>query len=211
MAFASAYARPTSFRFIRPGPASLWFPPRLFPASRWLAEQRPASAATPACSAAVSGGSSPHRDASPTRRQAGTEAGATSTALPRLDLELRLLFSRYTPAPDEDFFVALRIELGRRAWSLERAIGAPRPAWSAAPGDESGLEKRRARLVTDVNLGLTMVEAAPIRYPRPARNAWLARHAGHVGQRLRDLLSHPEAGSLAAELARLLDALRQCL
>ena len=101
------------------------------------------------------------------------------------------------------------MELSQRAWSLERAIGAPRPAWSAAPGDENDLEKRRARLVTEVHLGLAMVESAPVRYPRLVRNAWLARHAGHIGRCLRDLLAHPAAGSLAAELTRLLDALQR--
>jgi hypothetical protein len=128
---------------------------------------------------------------------------------PRLDLELRLLFSRCTPAPDDDFFTALRIEVGQRAWSLEHAIGAPRPAWSAAPGDESGLEKRRARLATEAHLGLTMVEAAPVRYPRPVRNVLLVRQAGLIGRCLRDLLSHPEAGSLSDELTRLFDALQR--
>ncbi len=184
MAFASAYARPMSSRFMRPGSASLWFPPRPFPALLWLAEQRPASAATP-------------------------RPPAPKTALPRLDLELRLLFSRYLTAPDEDFFGALRIELGNRAWSLEHAIGAPRPAWSAAPGDESDLEKRRARLVTEVHLGLTMVKTAPVRYPRPVRNALLVRHARLIGRCLRDLLACPGAGSLADELQHLLDALQR--
>ncbi len=203
MAFAAAFARPASSRFIRPGSASLWLPPRPFPALLWLAEHRPASAASSA------GGASSRQEASPTRRQAARDGGATSTALPRLDLELRLLFSRCTPAPDEDFFVALRIELGRRAWSLEHAIGAPRPAWSAAPGDESDLEKRRARLVTEVNLGLAMVEAAPVRYPRPVRNVLLVRHAGLIGRCLRDLLAHPGAGSLAEELQRMVGALER--
>ena len=127
-------------------------------------------------------------------------------------MELRLLFSRYTPAPDDSFFAALRIELGRRAWSLEHAIGAPRPAnsaWPTVPGAEDDLDKRRARLVAEVNLGLTMVEAAPIRFPRPVRNVLLARHAGHIGRCLADLLRHPFAGSLADELQRLLDALQR--
>jgi hypothetical protein len=189
MAFAAAFARPASSRFIRPGAASLWSSPRPFPASLWLAEQRPAGAATP--------------------RQPATLQPAPKAALPRLDLELRLLFSRCPLTPDEDFFVALRIELGQRAWSLEHAIGAPRPAWSAAPGEESALEKQRTRLVAEVNLGLSMVETAPIRYPRPVRNVLLARHAGLIGRCLRDLLSHPGAGSLAAELTRLLDALQR--
>ena len=204
MAFAAPFARPASSRFIRPGFASLWFPPRPFPASLWLA-QRPAAG-----TAAVSGGLSLCWAASPTRRQAGTEAGGTSSrALPRLDLELRLLFSRSPLSPDDDFFVGLRIELGQRAWSLEHAIGAPRPAWTAAPGDEGDLEKRRARLVTEVNLGLAMVESAPVRYPRPVRNVLLVRHAGHIGRCLRDLLAHPAAGSLAEELTRLLDMLQR--
>jgi hypothetical protein len=189
MAFAAAFARPASSRFIRPGSASLWFPPRPFPASRWLAEHRPTSAATP--------------------RQPTTLQQAPKAALPRLDMELRWLFCRSTPAPDEDFFVALRIELGRRAWSLEHAIGAPRPAWSAAPGDESDLEKRRARLVTEVNLGLAIVESASVRYPRLVRNVLLVRHASHIGRCLRDLLAHPGAGSLAGVLQRMLDALQR--
>ena len=205
MAFAAAFARPASPRFIRPGAALLWFPPRPFPALLWLAQHRPVSAARPA----APGGSSPYREAPPTRKQAGTEAGGTSSAPPRLDLELRLLFSLCTPVPDEGFFTALRVELSRRAWSLEHTIGAPRPAWSAAPGTESDLEKRRARLVAEVNLGLAMVETAPIRFPRPVRNALLARHARHIGQRLADLFSHPAAGALSDELARLLEALRQ--
>ena len=184
MAFAAAFARPASSRFIRPGATSLWFPPRPFPALAWLA-QRPASAAPP--------------------------QHAPRAALPRLDLELRVLFSRCVPILDEDFFTSLRIELGRRAWSLERAIGAPRPAWSAAPGDDSDLEKRRARLATDINLGLTMVESAPVRYPRPVRNVLLVRHAGHIGRCLADLLSHPEAGSLAEELQRVLDTLQRLM
>ncbi len=188
MAFASAYARPASSRFIRPGSASLWFPPRPFPALLWLA-QRPASAATP--------------------RQPATLQPAPEAALPRLDLELRLLFSRCPLAPEEDFFVALRIEVGNRAWSLEHAIGAPRPAWSAAPGDESKLEKLRARLATDAHLGLAIVESAPLRYPRPVRNVLLARQAGLIGRCLADLLSHPEAGSLADELTHLLEALQR--
>jgi hypothetical protein len=185
MAFAAAFARPASSRFIRPGAASLWFPPRPFPASRWLAEQRQPGAARPA------------------------RSPAPRAALPRLDLELRLLFSRYHTAPDEDFFTELRIELGRRAWSLEHAIGAPRLAWSAAPGDESDLEKRRARLAAEINLGLAMVETAPVRYPRLVRNVLLVRHASHIGRCLRDLLAHPGAGSLADELQHLLDALQR--
>jgi hypothetical protein len=128
---------------------------------------------------------------------------------PRLDLELRLLFSRSPLPPDEDFFVSLRIEVGRRAWSLEHAIGAPRPAWSAASGDESDLEKRRARLATDVHLGLAIVESAPVRYPRPVRNVLLARQARQIGQRLADLLAHPAAGSISVELTRLFDALQR--
>jgi hypothetical protein len=148
---------------------------------------------------------------------AGQEASAASDLHqqrvagepPRLDMELRLLFSRYTPAPDEDFYVSLRIELGRRAWSLEHAIGAPRLAWSAASGDESDLEKRRARLVTEVNLGLAIVESAPVRYPRPVRNVLLARQAGLIGRCLRDLLAHPDAGSLAEELQRMVDTLQR--
>jgi hypothetical protein len=203
MAFAAASARPASSRFIRPGSASLWLPPRPFPALLWLA-QRPAAG-----SAGLRAGWSADGAASPTRGRAARDGGATSTALPRLDLELRLLFSRCPLAPDEDFFVALRIELGRRAWSLEHAIGAPRPAWSAAPGDESDLEKRRARLATEVNLGLAIVESAPVRSPRPVRNVLLVRHAGLIGRCLRDLLAHPEAGSLAEELQRVLDALER--
>ena len=127
-------------------------------------------------------------------------------------MELRLLFSRGPLAPDDDFFAALRIELGQRAWSLEHAIGAPHPAaptWPTVPGAEGELEKLRARLVAEVHLGLTMVEAAPIRYPRPVRNVLLARHAGHIGRCLRDLLAHPDAGPLAEELERLLDALQR--
>jgi hypothetical protein len=202
MAFAAAFARSASSRVIRPGFASLWFAPRPFPASLWLA-QRPAAG-----TAAVSGGLS-LGGKQPTGRTSRPEASGTSTALPRLDLELRLLFSRYTPAPDEEFFTWLRIELGQRAWSLEHAIGAPRLPWTAAPGDERDLEKRRARLVTEVNLGLAMVESAPVRYPRPVRNVLLVRHAGHIGRCLRDLLAHPQAGSLAEELTRLLDALQR--
>ena len=213
---AAAFARPFAPTFIRPGAASLWFPPRPFPALLWLA-QRPASAArTPARSAAVSGGSSPAWAASPTREPAGTEAGATGKPRrrvagepPRLNLELRLLFCHSPQAPDEDFFTALRIELGRRAWSLEHAIGAPRPAWSPEPGMESDLEKRRARLVTEVNLGLAMVETAPIRYPRPVRNALLARHAKQIGRCLQELLRHPDAGSISDELTRMFDALQR--
>ena len=204
----AAFARPASSRFIRPGAASLWFPPRPFPALAWLA-QRPASAAVP-------GNLSPRRDSRATQRQAGTVAGAPSTPRqrvagepPRLDLELRVLFSRSPLLPNEDFFMALKIELGRRAWSLERAVGAPRPAWSAAPGDDSDLGKRRARLVTEVNLGLALVESAPVRYPRPARNKLLASQARLIGERLADLLRHPEAGSLSDERSRLFDALRQ--
>ena len=192
MAFAAAFARPSSSRFIRPGAASFWFPPRPFPALAWLA-QRPASAAT---------------SRQPAGR-AGTEAGATGRALPRLDLELRFLFSRSPLLPDEDFFVGLRMELSQRAWSLAHAVGAPRPVWTAAPGDEGGLEKRRARLVTEANLGLAIVESAAVRYPRPVRNVLLARQAGQIGRCLRDLLSHPGAGTLAAELTRLLDALQR--
>ena len=184
MAFAAAFARPASSRFIRPGSDSLWFPPRPFPALAWLAEQ-------------------------PTRRPVSTQASAPRPRLPRLALELRLLFSRSVPILDEDFFVGLHMELSQRAWSLERAIGAPRPAWSAAPGDESDLEKRRARLATEVHLGLAIVESAPVRYPRPVRNVLLARQAGLIGRCLRDLLSHPGAGSLAGELQRMLDALQR--
>ncbi len=209
MAFAAAFPRPASSPFTRPGAASLWSSPRPFPALAWLVQRptRPASAV--ACTAAVPGGSSPRRGSRAIGGPAGTEAGGTSTALSRLDLELRLLFSRYPAAPDEDFFVALCIEVGQRAWSLEHAIGAPRPAWAAAPGDESKLEKLRARLAADVHLGLAIVESAPVRYPRPVRNVLLARQAGLIGRCLRDLLSHPEAGSLAAELTRLLDALQR--
>jgi hypothetical protein len=183
MAFAAAFARPASSRFIRPGAASLWFPPRPFPALLWLA-QRPTSAAS-----------------TPRLRGAGT--------LPRQEMELRLLFSRCPLRPDEDFYVSLRIELGRRAWSLEHAIGAPRADWSAAPGADTDLNKLRARLVAEAHLGLAIVETAPIRYPRPVRNVLLARHARHIGQRLDDLLRHKEAGSLSDELTRLLDTLRQ--
>ena len=213
MAFAAAFPRPASSRFIRPGAASLWSPPRSFPARLWLA-QRPASPA--AGRAGLRAGSSANGAAAPTRGRAGTEAGATGDSRqrvpgepPRLDLELRLLFSRSPLPPDEDFFTELRIELGRRAWSLAHAIGAPCPAWSAAPGDESDLEKRRARLATDVHLGLAIVESAPLRYPRPVRNVLLARQARLIGGRLADLLSHPEAGSLADELTRLLEALQR--
>jgi hypothetical protein len=130
---------------------------------------------------------------------------------PRLDLELRWLFCRSPLPPDEEFYVSLRIEVGRRAWSLEHAIGAPRPAWSAAPGNERDLDKRRARLATEVNLGLAIVESAPVRYPRPVRNVLLARQARLIGQRLADLLAHPAAGSISVELTRLFDALRQRL
>jgi hypothetical protein len=130
---------------------------------------------------------------------------------PRLDLELRLLFSRSPLPPDEDFYVSLRAELGRRAWSLEHAIGAPRLAWSPVPGADTDLNKLRARLVTDVNLGLAIVESAPIRYPRPVRNVLLAGMARQIGQRLADLLAHPAAGSISVELTRLFDALRQRL
>ncbi|HEU5197993.1 MAG TPA: hypothetical protein VFU32_00060, partial [Ktedonobacterales bacterium] len=202
-----------SSRFIRPGAASLWFPPRPFPALAWLA-QRPASAA--ACTAGGSPASGQRYQ--PARTPAGHRAGAPSTLPrrvagepPRLDLELRVLFSRSPLLPDEDFFTGLRIELGRRAWSLERAIGAPRPAWSAAPGDDSDLGKRRARLVTEVNLGLALVESAPVRYPRPARNKLLASQARLIGERLADLLRHPEASSLSVERSRLFDGLRQRL
>ncbi len=203
MAFAAAFPRPASSPFTRPGAASLWFPPRPFPALAWLA-QRPAAG-----SAGLRAGWAAAGAAAPTRGQAARDGGAAAPCLPRLDLELRLLFSRYHAAPDEDFFVALRIEIGNRAWSLEHAIGAPRPAWSAAPGDEGNLEKRRARLATNVHLGLAIVESAPVRYPRPVRNALLARHAGHIGRCLRDLLSHPGAGSLNDELTHLLEALQR--
>jgi hypothetical protein len=184
MAFAAAFPRPASSRFIRPGAASLWSPPRPFPALAWLAQR-------------------------PVAGSAAGDGGAASTALSRLDLELRLLFSRYPAAPEEEFFVALRIEVGNRAWSLKHAIGAPRPAWSAAPGDERKLEKLRARLATDVHLGLAIVESAPVRSPRPVRNVLLARQAGLIGRCLADLLSHPEAGSLSDELTRLLEALQR--
>jgi hypothetical protein len=198
MALAAAFARPASSPFTRPGAASLWSPPRPFPALAWLA-QRHASAA---------------RSVAPTRKPASAP-GRTCQRVPgeplRLNLELRWLFCRYTPAPDEDFFTALRIELGRRAWSLEHAIGAPRPAWFPAPGTESDLEKRRARLATDVNLGLAIVESAPVRYPRPVRNVLLVKHARLIGRCLCDLLAHPEAGSLSDELTRLLDALRRAI
>ena len=114
------------------------------------------------------------------------------------------------PLPlDDDFYASLKIEVGRRAWSLAHAIGAPRPTWTAAPGADTDLNKRRARLATDVHLGLTIVESAPVRYPRPVRNVLLVRHAGHIGRCLRDLLSHPEAGSLAQRLQRLLEALQR--
>lgn len=189
MAFASAFMCPASSRFIRPGSASLWCPPRPFPVLLWLAERR-----------------RPHTS------PAGTEASATSPALPRLEMELRLLFSRFALAPDDNFFVALHIELGRRAWSLEHAIGAPRPAdpsWPTVRGAESNLDKLRARLVAEVNLGLAMVETAPVRFSRPVRNVLLARHAGHIGRCLHDLLSQPGAGSLAHELTSLLDALQR--
>jgi hypothetical protein len=191
----TAFAHPASSRFLRPGAASLWFPPRPFPASLWLAQHptRPALSAIPRPATRA-----PHP---PCLRAAGEPL--------RLDLELRLLFSRSPLLPDEDFFVNLRIELGRRAWSLEHAIGAPRLPWAAASGADTDLNKLRARLVTEVNLGLTMVESAPVRYPRPVRNVLLARHARHIGQRLADLLAHPEAGSLSDELTRLFDALRQ--
>ncbi len=209
MAFAAAFPRPASSPFTRPGAASLWSSPRSFPALAWLAQRltRPASTATGR--AAVPGGASPRRGSRAIGGPAGPEAGVPSTALSRLDLELRLLFSRYPAAPGEDFFVALRIEVGNRAWSLAHAIGAPRPAWSAAPGDESKLEKLRARLATEVHLGLAIVESAPLRYPRPVRNVLLARQAGQIGRCLADLLSHPEAGSLADELTRLLEALQR--
>jgi hypothetical protein len=219
MAFAAAFARPASSTFIRPGAASLWSSPRPFPASLWLAQHptrpalsaipRPATRAPhPPCLRAA--GEPPRL-----RRRALAETGFPhsrsrwSLARPRLDLELRLLFSRSPLLPDEDFFASLKIELGRRAWSLEHAIGAPRLPWAAAPGADTDLNKLRARLVAEVNLGLAMVETAPVRYPRPVRNVLLARHARHIGQRLADLLAHPEAGALSDELTRLLDALRQ--
>ena len=230
MAFAAAFAHPASSRFIPPGAASLWLPPRLFPALLWLAQCPTAPlAAVSACTAAVSAGSSPSLAAAPTRGRAGTEAGATGIPSlgrqdaggtrkprqrvpgepPRLHLELRWLFSRCKPLPDEDFFVALRIELGQRAWSLEHAIGAPRLAWSPEPGTESALEKRRARLVAEVHLGLTMVETAPTRFSRPVRNLLLTRQAQQIGRCLADLLNHPDAGSMADELTHLFDALQR--
>ncbi len=209
MAFAAAFPRPASSRFTRPGAASLWSSPRPFPALAWLVQR-------PATGSAAGGGLPAYGAASPTKGPASRDGGATSAPHqrvpgepPRLDLELRLLFSRYPAAPEEEFFVALRIEVGNRAWSLAHAIGAPRPAWSAAPGDERDLEKLRARLATDVHLGLAIVESAPLRYPRPVRNVLLARQAGQIGRCLADLLNHPEAGSLADELTRLLEALQR--
>ncbi|HEU5200119.1 MAG TPA: hypothetical protein VFU32_10800 [Ktedonobacterales bacterium] len=218
MAFAAAFARPASSRFIRPGAASLWFPPRPFPALAWLVERPTASIAAVPGGAACTAGGSPASGQRYTqaRGPAARDGGGTRAPRqrvpgepPRLDLELRLLFSCSPLLPDEDFFMALRIELGQRAWSLEHAIGAPRHAWSATPGADSDLEKRRARLVTEVNLGLAIVESAPVRYPRPVRNVLLARQARHIGQRLADVLAHPAAGSLAEELTRLLESLRQ--
>jgi hypothetical protein len=130
----------------------------------------------------------------------------------RLDLELRLLFS-CAPAPlDEAQLAALHHELDQRAWSLAHTSGAPRPAdpaWPTVPHPENALEKRRARLVADVDLGLSMVELSATRFSRPVRNVMLARQAKYIGRGLRDLLADPEAGSFAAEFEGLLEGLRR--
>jgi hypothetical protein len=160
----------------------------------------------------VDAGWKPALHAGATSSSQPAQSSKAAVAVSRLDLELRLLFSRGPLPLDDERLAALRDELDQRAWSLTSAIGAPRPAdpaWPTVPRPDTPLEKRRARLVADVDLGLSMVEVSASRYPRPVRNVLLVRQASYIGRRLEEVLTDPAAGSFAQEWKYLLEGLRR--
>ncbi len=189
---ASSPFAPRPASALRPGPAWAWQAPRPFPALTWLCARL-----------AASGQPRPQ----PALRLAPSAAA-------RLDCALRLLFSCALPTLDDAFLLALRAELGRRAWRLEQAASAPRPAeaaWPPCPAQEEDedLDQRRARLVAAVEQGLGLVEPSASRLSRPVRQLWLLRQARQVGQRWGELQRHPQAGTSAQELELLLAGLRR--